>query len=205
MGKKRINEVFENPLKSPGKGIFSAIRATGEADWLTESDALALDGNYYFSHSGEKRISPGFADAIAYQEENSTFDAIAYFAAIIAARFGSNWKKIHKAYFETDYSPLENYDMSEEEKQATKVKTVGKASDGVYGFNSNDPVPSDSGDSETVVSGDSDDNVRNLTRHGNIGVTTSQQMLQAELDLRKYDFFAILMADVDKILTLSIY
>ena len=44
-----------------------------------------------------------------------------------------------------------------------------------------------------------------LTRSGNIGVTTSQQMLQAELDLRVYDFYGSIFADVDKILCESVY
>lgn len=45
----------------------------------------------------------------------------------------------------------------------------------------------------------------NLTRKGNIGVTTSQQMVQSEYDLRKWLFFEEVMLDVDKLLTLSIY
>ena len=44
-----------------------------------------------------------------------------------------------------------------------------------------------------------------LTRSGNIGVTTSQQMLQAELDLRVYDFYESIFADVDKILCERVY
>lgn len=44
-----------------------------------------------------------------------------------------------------------------------------------------------------------------LSRSGNIGVTTSQQMLQAERDVWMWDFFKIVFADVDKVLTLPIY
>ena len=43
------------------------------------------------------------------------------------------------------------------------------------------------------------------TRSGNIGVTTSQQMLEAELEVRKYDFFASMYDDVDKVLTIPVY
>lgn len=45
-----------------------------------------------------------------------------------------------------------------------------------------------------------------LTRSGNIGVTTSQQMAQSEIDLWKmFDFFKIVYADIDSILTLPVY
>lgn len=52
----------------------------------------------------------------------------------------------------------------------------------------------------------SEDVVRELTRAGNIGVTTSQQMLESEVVLRnKYKFWDIVFADLDSLLTLPIY
>ena len=44
-----------------------------------------------------------------------------------------------------------------------------------------------------------------LTRHGNIGVTTTQQMLEQERNIWLWDFFRIVFIDVDKILTTSHY
>lgn len=41
--------------------------------------------------------------------------------------------------------------------------------------------------------------------HGNIGVTTSQQMLQSELDLWKWDFLEDVTEDIANLLTLPIY
>ena len=46
---------------------------------------------------------------------------------------------------------------------------------------------------------------RTLTRKGNIGVTSSQQLIESELELRKKQFFDIMIKDVDKIMALSIY
>lgn len=46
---------------------------------------------------------------------------------------------------------------------------------------------------------------RGLTRQGNIGVTTSQQLIESELKLRANKFFDIVFSDIDKLLTLSIY
>lgn len=47
--------------------------------------------------------------------------------------------------------------------------------------------------------------IRQLTRKGNIGVTTSQQMIQSERDLWLWKFFEQVFKDIDSILTLSIY
>ena len=48
-------------------------------------------------------------------------------------------------------------------------------------------------------------NARELTRSGNIGVTTSQMMLQSEIELRKWLYYQNVFNDIDTILTLSIY
>jgi len=53
---------------------------------------------------------------------------------------------------------------------------------------------------------DTEDNTtHHLTRSGNIGVTTSQQMLTSEIELRQWLFFESVMNDIDRLLTLSIY
>ena len=46
---------------------------------------------------------------------------------------------------------------------------------------------------------------RTLTRSGNIGVTTSQQMAQASIDLARWKFYETVFNDIDAILTLSVY
>ena len=48
-------------------------------------------------------------------------------------------------------------------------------------------------------------NERVLTRSGNIGVTTSQQMIQSERDLWQWNFFESVFTDLDYVLTLQIY
>lgn len=57
----------------------------------------------------------------------------------------------------------------------------------------------------TVDEDISKSNMRALTRSGNIGVTTSQQMLQSEIELRKWLYYQSVFNDIDDILTLSIY
>lgn len=53
---------------------------------------------------------------------------------------------------------------------------------------------------------DTETNSHTLTRVGNIGVTTTQQMLESEMGLWKWSFFEnVVFPDVDKILTIPIY
>ena len=44
-----------------------------------------------------------------------------------------------------------------------------------------------------------------LTRSGNIGVTTSQQMLESEFKVRQYNFYEMIYKDIDSVLYLSTY
>lgn len=46
---------------------------------------------------------------------------------------------------------------------------------------------------------------RKLTRQGNIGVTTTQQMMQSEIELWKWNFYRSVFKDIDSVLTLKIY
>lgn len=69
---------------------------------------------------------------------------------------------------------------------------------------------SDSGSNNLTYSGRYNQNVKSgsitHTRHGNIGVTMTQQLIDAEIELRnKWQFYNILIADVANELTLSIY
>ena len=59
---------------------------------------------------------------------------------------------------------------------------------------------------ETHDNNVSENNTHNERVHGNIGVTTSQQMLMSEYDLREdYKFYEQIFQDIDKCLTLAIY
>lgn len=53
---------------------------------------------------------------------------------------------------------------------------------------------------------DNDDDERNhLTRSGNIGVTTTQQMLTSDIELWRWNFFYEVFNDIDKVFTISTY
>lgn len=188
----------------------------------TESNSL-LDIDFIYRWSGHKSISPLVMHALG---DNPTMTSSGYnmLAGIIWSHFGLPWTRMYNALIE-DYDPLTNYNMIEHEENeivddaltnvsgsANNNKTTVNSSHSVYGYNSSSPTPAESDQVTTGNDTDIDtsyDNTRTidrtLTRSGNIGVTTSQQMLESELNLRVYRFFERVYKDVDSILALPIY
>lgn len=197
--KQKLIQV-NNPLDTL-TGIFKVLfDLHPNIEWLDSNKSTSLDNDYYLGHSGEKIISPLYAKLL--DDDEAT--ALGKIANIIYIKYIDNWNNIYKAYT-TKYEPLENYNMIENEKIKSKVKnTVSSASD-TYGFNSDTSVPTGKVESESITEGSKDDNDRDLTRHGNIGVTTSQQMLESEIELRKYKFYEQVMNDIDNVMCLKCY
>lgn len=112
------------------------------------------------------------------------------------------------------YEPLENYDRREEWEETTNdtskmngvingnstTNNSSNSKNNVSAYNSADYSPSDenvSTGSQTDVNNSTSDSTTTNTSnnkksgrtHGNIGVTTSQQMLQAELDVASWNLY----------------
>ena len=192
---KTINVYIDN-------GIFSLLQP--KFDWMSVEDAKSLDLDYYLNH-GQRSISPLYEQLINQQANNQDFNALNKLVDIIYLKFKDKWNRIYDAYIKSTYNALENYSMTEVEKNATKVTSTDNTKGGSYGFNSDVSVPVNDSNSTSVVEGNGEDNKRELTRSGNIGVTTSQQMLESELQLRKYNFYEELFKDANSVVTLSIY
>lgn len=183
-------------------GIFTLLQP--KFAWMSVEDAKNLDLDYYLNH-GQRSISPLYEQLINQQSNNVDFNALNKLADIIYLKFKDKWNRIYDAYIKSIYKPLENYSMTEVEKTNTKVTSTDNTKGGSYGFNSDVSVPVNDSNSTSVVEGNGEDNKRELTRSGNIGVTTSQQMLESEIQLRKYNFYEELFKDVNSVVTLSIY
>lgn len=215
------------------KGVMKRIQETQNQpfEWLTEEIANLLDENFVLEHSGDKRISPVFRRLIYLSDKMSQpFEPLEKLAKDVMTLYSDKWNKIYSALVSSDYNPLDNYNMEQVEtpditkerniKTNTKLVTSseGDSNNDTYGFNSALPVPSDKAhaESETTVEGSDVDNnsndvetetgTRELTRRGNIGVTTSQQMLESEIELREhYNFYEIVLNDIAKLLCLNVY
>ena len=129
---------------------------------------------------------------------------------------GSNWANAYSVLYHKEYDPIHNYDGTESETitithsgtdtdERTPDLTMEESPDtvdesGIYGVNSSTPVNRErntkTGSTTTTTTGsettehtyDSEESTtRSLTKGGNLGVTTTQQMIQQEIELRKHN------------------
>lgn len=199
---KRMSDI--NDYLTTSLGIFKQIYTTFSSTftWLDESVADNLDLEYYLNHSANKFISP-LVDRL-YDDNSSTY--LSKTANVIVNKFADKWNKLYDALIDAEYNPIENYSMVEDEKVQTEVVNDTKGDDNTFGFNttSTDGVPQNKTSATTTTTGDFDKNHRQLTRSGNIGVTTSQQMIESSaVLLNKWNFYDILMSDVDSVMCLA--
>lgn len=111
-----------------------------------------------------------------------------------------SWQKIENA-LSAEYNPIENYDRTEEHNDSyTRTLSEnggGKSETKKAAFNSSDLVVTDadnSSDQRNYTGGDN--RTINIRAHGNIGVTTNQQMIEAEIKLRtEYNLYNIIVND----------
>lgn len=139
----------------------------------------------------------------------------------IVPMYSDKWTRLYNAMF-AEYNPIHNYDMTETETRTNdgtistdntqSVTGSGTANNQVYGYNSSEATPAESSNTNTTTTTTdtgnaktSADESRSLTRSGNIGVTTSAQMIEGELELRAKVYLGIVIADLDDALTLGIY
>ena len=86
----------------------------------------------------------------------------------------------------------------------TGTQTLAKTGTDQKTYNTQDTDTGTQADAETGT----DTHTRNyrLSRSGNIGVTTAQQMITQEREIRMWDFFhSVVFPDVDRVLTIPIY
>lgn len=121
--------------------------------------------------------------------------------------------------FTAEYNPIENYDRQEDSTETPNIThTLSNSGQDastneadVQGYNGTDYVPNSrtksSGTSSTNGT-DTESGTRTYTSriHGNIGVTTSAQMLEGELALRKgLDIYALIAAEFETDNLIQVY
>lgn len=143
-----------------------------------------------------KIIDVGDSDLISNTAE--------WMATEFTKKYGDTIISIVKALV-SDYNPIENYRMVEKENVGSKITVSSSNQNDVYGFNSASAVPSGKQSGSSVSTGNKSDNERDLTRSGNIGVTTSQQMIESELALRKNKMISIVFGMLDEYFGMGIY
>lgn len=181
--------------------------------WFTELFANQLDLEYFYNHSGDKIVTPLVEH---FLDSNNTFVDTQFCALMYIAynKFINKWNRLHSAIDESTYNPIENYDSTETRTPNLTFKddssTNAKQTSSGYGFGSQNANPISESNANkldnTYTNERKETGTETIARHGNIGVTTSQQMLESEIALRNnYVFQNVIMNDLDSLFCLQIY
>lgn len=216
------------------KGIFSYLNAL-EVPWKNDVSGNQLDIIYHGSRSGNKIIGSlieNYLDNNTVSDDNKIIIAQAIYTIYIK-NWNALYKTLSLEYNPIEnYSMTETENVQDTHKGTlesngnntntyTETTLVDDTSNNqLWGFNSTDSVNSDkqTGDTTRDVDSTMDSTHKNtdretkditsdrtLKRSGNIGVTTSQQMIESERQLWLWNFFESVFSDIDKILVLKIY
>lgn len=216
------------------KGIFSYLNAL-EVPWKNDVSGNQLDIIYHGSRSGNKIIGSlieNYLDNNTVSDDNKIIIAQAIYTIYIK-NWNALYKTLSLEYNPIEnYSMTETENVQDTHKGTlesngsntnTYIETTivdDTSNNQLWGFNSTDSVNSDkqTGDTTRDVESTIDNTHKNtdretkditsdrtLKRSGNIGVTTSQQMIESERQLWLWNFFESVFSDIDKILVLKIY
>lgn len=98
------------------------------------------------------------------------------------------------AYNSTSYQPSEKNAATE----------AGNSTDNITATGTDDLSHKNNYSSLETANG-TEGHTENLRAHGNIGVTTNQQMIREEIELRKLNIYEIIALDFESYITLTVY
>ena len=122
-----------------------------------------------------------------------------------------------------EYNPIENYDRMEEWQEnsinnsrytnSTNNTSNGSTKEQVYGYNNLNTPADNSASTSASTSADTSDSAGNTTitgsrkgrAHGNIGVTTTQEMLESERRVAMFNFYDAVIRDFQKRFLIWVY
>ena len=234
----KYKELYPQSL-SDGVGLISTLSSL-EVPWAAMN--IPAIERMYGVRSGFKTIVDSFIEVPAELR-----------ASVVFAMFNEKWTKLWNIY-KLEYNPLSAYKVVETgensvEKQFSDVHEYGKTQNevsddtgtltdastsesstnaGLYGFNSNTSVPSDTsaasasenstetrdlnitrtrtdGGSDTIDREDREVGEHNITKEGNIGYSTPQKLLREEFELWATPFFQKVFDDIDSFITIMVY
>lgn len=202
--------------------------------WADAADSEYLNFDYFGNHSGAKYPAPVVMLLLDDDEELSD-SARLKLASIIWAKFREPWSHLWQTneisynpihnYNMSDVRTLIRGDSDSrvsgtESSQSTEHGKTDDTIEYVYGLNNTDEdgkksdrMHSEEG-GETAVSYEdarsssgvaAREETETTQRSGNIGVTTTQQMMESERNLWLWNFFDQVYKDIDTVLSLPIY
>lgn len=114
-----------------------------------------------------------------------------------------NWTRMYRALTE-DYDPLHNYDRYEDWEDNATAKARGSNKQSRAGYNQDAGMVDDQQDTQDTSS--TADTKRKGRMYGNIGVTTSAQMLEGEISVRdRFNIYDIICNSFKRKFCVMIY
>ena len=194
---RRLRECYPEAVitATTPSGPFHDMRAIDTESLIPWDDSLdvALDLLYIAYRSGDK-IASEITEAIPDHEDTIR----PRIGSMLLTMYLDGWRRMYAA-MTAEYNPINNYDMVETERRNTSSSMTGTSDTGVHGYGGGASA-APTGKVETSSSGSGSEG-RSLTRSGNIGVTTSAQMIEGELTLRSTPYWDHVFSDLDKVLT----
>lgn len=119
------------------------------------------------------------------------------------------WEKIYRTTV-FDYDPIANYDRNEEWTESGTATDAtnndGSTQENHWGFNSNDAVPASKTDiTNRTTSEGSTVTKHNGRIHGNVGVTTTQALIQEERKVLEFNMYNMIADEFAEQFTLMVY
>ena len=177
----------------------------------TNKDYTELE---YLLNRQDKYLSPLFTRILNHNpsETDHLINVSNKLAHIIINRYLFGWSKLADAMF-GDYNPIENYNMKENRstllEEVTNTENEETVTNKYSGFNTDEmkdvSESSSDGSIDTTKTTTGGKTNNELTRSGNIGVTTSQQMIESEYNLRKKNLLDLIYKNIDTILFIDYY
>lgn len=184
---KRIKDMFNDS----GEWI-SATGITIIGEWSDLANTQAVDKRL-LTFFGDKAFDMSFQHMT-----NSEISAAvtAYIDSIVYELDGLF------ATTELEYNPIENYNMTESGRDETRSTSSGNTT--MYSTAYNDTNEAETG--KSAAGGSSNTAlIHSFSRSGNVGVTTSQQMLEAQRDVVKFDFIGYVCDKIIENFTMTEY
>lgn len=181
---KRLTWFKDDVILTDGDklNLANIIRMKYQNDWQRLWDAIHVEYNPLENYSAEEIHTPGVTTTV-----RSNMDVVATSKANAKSTNQYKNESSVKGFGAAEFKPVtqSSGDGSTEQLEANNTGSTTQKAD------------ADKNYTETSHTG-----TDVMTRKGNIGVTTSQQMLESEYELRKRHYFDYVMECVDEVLTI---
>lgn len=119
------------------------------------------------------------------------------------------WEKIYRTTV-LEYDPISNYDRNEEWTDSgtstDAVNNTGSSQENHWGFNSDDSVPASKTDVTSRTTNEGKVVNKHTGRvHGNVGVTTTQALIQEERKVLEFNMYNMIADEFAEQFTLMVY